>query len=39
MGILDIAELLIESGVDVSVKYTGESMKALDALAFARKQG
>ncbi len=38
-GYPDIAELLIESGIDVSVKYTGESMKAMDALAFARKQG
>lgn len=36
-GYPDIAELLIESGIDVSVKYTGELMKAKDALAFARE--
>ncbi|MFI8707950.1 suppressor of fused domain protein [Bacillus sp. NPDC077411] len=38
-GYPDIAKLLIESGIDVNVKYTGESMKAMDALAFAKEQG
>lgn len=36
---VDIAKLLIESGMDTSVKYSGEVMKQTDALAFARKMG
>ncbi|OHX30768.1 hypothetical protein BWGOE5_32460 [Bacillus mycoides] len=38
-GYPDIAKLLIESGIDVDVKYSGESIKGMDALAFAREQG
>ncbi|NPC91547.1 hypothetical protein HOO54_04620 [Bacillus sp. WMMC1349] len=38
-GHLNIVELLIESGIDIHVKYTGESMKQMDALAFAHEQG
>ena len=37
-GHVDIAKLLIDSGIDIGVKYTGESMKLMDALAFAREQ-
>ncbi|MDC2866687.1 suppressor of fused domain protein [Bacillus sp. BP-3] len=38
-GYVDIAKLLIENGIDVHVKYTGEYMKNMDALAFAHEQG
>ena len=38
-GHADIAKLLIESGIDTRVKYTGESMKNMDALAFAHERG
>ncbi|EOQ28978.1 TPA: suppressor of fused domain protein [Bacillus thuringiensis] len=36
---VDIAKLLIESGIDTKVKYSGESMKDIDALTFAMEQG
>lgn len=35
----DIAKLLIDNGIDIHVKYTGGSMKNMDALAFAREYG
>lgn len=38
-GYVDIAKLLIENGIDIHVKYTGEYMKNMDALAFAHEQG
>jgi len=38
-GHVNIARLLIESGIDTNVKYSGESMKDIDALTFAREQG
>mgnify|MGYP006305431491 CR=1 FL=1 len=38
-GRIEIAKLLIENGIDTSVKYTGENMKNMDALAFAIEQG
>ncbi|PGZ95430.1 hypothetical protein COE51_20380 [Bacillus pseudomycoides] len=38
-GHTDIAELLIKSGIDTKVKYSGEFMTNIDALAFAREQG
>ncbi|MFF2342709.1 suppressor of fused domain protein [Bacillus mycoides] len=38
-GYPDIAKLLIESGIDINVKYSGESVKDMDALTFAREQG
>lgn len=34
-----VAEFLIESGIDISVKYTGDNMKNMDAIAFAKKWG
>lgn len=34
-----IAKLLIENGIDTTVRYTGESMKDMDALAFANEWG
>lgn len=38
-GHVAVAKLLIESGIDTSVRYTGENMKNIDALAFAREWG
>jgi ankyrin repeat protein len=38
-GHLEIVRLLIEAGIDWRVKYTGENMKGMDALAFARERG
>lgn len=38
-GHADIAKLLLESGIDTRVKYTGDRMKGMDALAFARERG
>ncbi len=38
-GYIDIVKLLIENGIDIHVKYTGEYMKNMDALAFAYEQG
>ena len=38
-GHLEIVKLLIEHGIDYRVRYTGESMKDMDALAFARERG
>lgn len=38
-GHVDIVKLLIESGIDTKVKYNGETMKEMDALAFAKEQG
>jgi ankyrin repeat protein len=38
-GSLNIVKLLIERGVDPSICYTGESMKNMDALAFAVELG
>lgn len=37
-GRLDIVKLLIEHDVDTTVKYTGENMKDMDALALARER-
>ena len=34
-----IAKLLIDSGIDTTVKYSGESMHEMDALAFAHEWG
>lgn len=34
-GHVDTANLLIKSGIDIHVKYTGDNMKNTDALAFA----
>src|SRR5262249_50604825 len=38
-GHFAVAKLLIESGIDTSVKYTGDNMKNMGALAFAREWG
>lgn len=38
-GHTEIAKLLIDSGIDISVKYTGETMRNMDALAFAKEWG
>lgn len=38
-GHMEIVKLLIERGIDYRVRYTGESMKEMDALAFARERG
>lgn len=38
-GHLDIVKLLVQAGIDWRVRYTGESMKNMDALAFARERG
>ena len=38
-GHLEIARLLIERGIDTRVKYSGENMKNMDALAFAEEWG
>lgn len=38
-GHLDIVKLLLEKGIDPHIKYTGESMKNMDALAFAKERG
>ena len=38
-GHTGIAKLLVDRGIDINVQYTGESMKDMDALAFAREWG
>lgn len=38
-GHLAIAKLLVENGIDVFVKYSGSSMKDMDAVSFARERG
>ena len=38
-GHVDIARLLIERGIDIKIKYTGNYMKNMDALAFAIERG
>ncbi|HBF37743.1 MAG TPA: hypothetical protein DDW50_10515 [Firmicutes bacterium] len=38
-GNADIVRLLIGCGIDTHVKYTGKSMKNMDALAFAIERG
>ncbi|WP_395782003.1 ankyrin repeat domain-containing protein [Aquidulcibacter sp.] len=35
----EIVRLLLEAGIDTSVRYTGESMKNMDAIAFALERG
>jgi len=38
-GHLEIVRLLVEADIDWRVKYTGENMKGMDALGFARERG
>ncbi len=39
IGNYSIAKLLIDTGMDISIKYTGERMKDMDALAYAEERG
>jgi uncharacterized protein len=34
-----VAEVLIDHGIDTTIKYSGEHMQDMDALAFAREWG
>jgi ankyrin repeat protein len=36
---LEIAKLLLDRGIDSGARYTGESMKGMDAIAFALERG
>ena len=38
-GHKDVVELLLESGIDAAVRYTGQFMKNMDAVAFADERG
>lgn len=38
-GHLEIVQLLVENNIDISIKYTGETMKNMDAHAFAMERG
>ena len=38
-GHIDIVRFLVEAGIDHRVRYTGDSMQDMDALAFARERG
>ena len=38
-GHTDVAKILIEAGIDTSVRYTGSSMKNMGALEFAKERG
>lgn len=38
-GHKNIVELLLKTGIDTTVKYTGKSMKDMDAIAFAYEWG
>ncbi|GAA5525734.1 hypothetical protein Maes01_02306 [Microbulbifer aestuariivivens] len=38
-GHIDIAEKLLDFGIDVEVKYTGQTMKDMDALAYCHEWG
>ena len=38
-GSLDIVKLLLEHGIDATVRYTGEHMQDMDAYAFAIEHG
>ncbi len=38
-GHAQVAKLLIDSGIDTTVKYSGKNMTNMDALAFARQFG
>ncbi|EEM91919.1 ankyrin repeat domain-containing protein [Bacillus thuringiensis] len=35
----EVAEFLVEKGIDISIRYTGESIKNLDAYEYAREFG
>lgn len=38
-GHIEIVKILVECGIDYNVRYTGESMKQMDATDFARERG
>jgi uncharacterized protein len=38
-GSKEIAKLLIDQGINLSIKYTGERMHNMDALAYAKERG
>lgn len=38
-GHVEVAKILISNGIDVTVLYTGDSMKGMDALAFSIERG
>ena len=38
-GHIEIVRLLLDAGIDHRVRYSGESMQNMDALAFARERG
>ncbi|WP_082542159.1 MULTISPECIES: ankyrin repeat domain-containing protein [unclassified Rhizobacter] len=38
-GHIELVKLLVESGIDYRVFYTGEYMKEMDAIAFAQERG
>lgn len=38
-GYTEIAKILINAGIDTKIKYTGQSMKNMGALEFARERG
>ncbi|MFS0559482.1 ankyrin repeat domain-containing protein [Terribacillus sp. 179-K 1B1 HS] len=38
-GNLEIVKLLVENDIDISIKYSGENMKDMDAYAFAVERG
>ena len=38
-GDFEIVELLVETNIDISIKYSGESMKEMNAYAFAIERG
>ncbi len=39
IGNYPMAKLLIDNGIDISIKYSGERMKNMDALAYAEERG
>jgi uncharacterized protein len=38
-GYIDVVKLLVKYGIDYEIKYTGENMTNMDAIAFAREYG
>ncbi|MBM7647501.1 ankyrin repeat protein [Bacillus ectoiniformans] len=38
-GYLEIVKLLVKNNIDISIKYSGENMKDMDAYAFALERG
>ncbi|MGW6661564.1 ankyrin repeat domain-containing protein [Peribacillus sp. NPDC055009] len=38
-GHKEVVELLVENGIDISIRYTGESIKNMDAYEYAREFG